>query len=255
MLHAQQVEANPLESSPLVDPLWLKANWSRLVPPLNDNRSAAPTQVACAYDANNLYVAFVCASNEMYAGVARGKPWENDSVEVWLDTASTPMMDEQGQPMPAHAAGCEVFRIVATPAGGAYTYWYRSATPPQPQEDGTPNFAHPITMNPVALNKVPGLKVKFGNGTLDGQAAWTAVVALPLASLPKPLSTKPQPGAHWHANLIRNDWIKTPEGNRDLVQSNFAPIYQSAQAVSPYRMADLVLDSNLKPVLTLNSGN
>ncbi len=224
--------------------------------PVNEYcRSAPPTQVACAYDATHLYVAFVCASNDIQADVPNAKPWENDSVEIWLDTASAPKTDEQNRPMPSHAVGCEVFRIVATPAGSAYTYWYRSATPPQPQEDGTPNFAHPITMNPVPLSKVPGLKVKIGQGVVNNQPVWTAVVALPLASLPPQLRVKAEPGAHWHANLIRNDWIKTPHGNRDLLQSNFAPVYQSAQAVSPYRMADLVLDTELKPVLTMNAGN
>ena len=254
VLHAEPVTANPLGCDPLTAPLWRRANWSHLGSPINDNRGAPPTQVACAYDATNLYVAFICSGNDVETEPAAKNPWEQDSVELWLDTAAVPRVDATGQPesLP-RAVGCEVIRVVATPQGQAYTFWYRAASPPKPRDDGSPDFAHPISMIPNIA--VQGLKVKAGAGVLDGQHVWTAVVALPLAKLPAQLRAQPEAGAHWHANLIRNDWIQTSAGTRDLLQSNFSPVYQSAQAVSPYRMADLVLDSDQSPILTLQIGN
>ena len=253
VLHAEAVTVNPLDCNPLTSSLWRRANWSHLVAPINDTRGAPPTQVACAYDATQLYVAFICADNEVYLGAPAKNPWERDSVELWIDTAAVPHVDSSGRPESApRAAGCEVMRVVATPQGEAFTYWYRAASPPKPRDDGSPDFTHPISM--ISNVQVQGLKVKAASGVLEGQRVWTAVVALPLAKLPAQMRTHPEAGAHWHANLIRNDWIKTSEGTHDLLQSNFAPVYQSAQAVSPYRMADLVLDSDRAPILTLEIG-
>ena len=112
-----------------------------------------------------------------------------------------------------------------------------------------------MSMIPLPTSQVPGFSVKTGSGQPNGQPAWTAVISLPLEGLPVPLRTQPAVGDHWHANLIRNDWIKTPDGARQLLQSNFSPVYPSAQAVSPYRMADLVLDGASAPMLTLHTAN
>jgi len=248
VLHAEAaVGDNPLTLELYNSPFWKKAVWSPLVAPLNDTRTAPPTQVACAYDAKNLYVAFVCADSDVFAATPKAQPWERDSVEVWLDTA-TPPKSEAAHPTPAlRAAGCEVFRVIVTPQGQAAAYWYRCAAPPRPREDGTPDFAHPISTIPRSM---PGLQVKVGSGVVGGQGAWTLILALPLNELPAPLQTRPQAGARWHANLIRNDWIRTPEGKRELAQSNFSPVYPSAQAVSPYRMAELLLDDDKDLFLT-----
>jgi hypothetical protein len=253
VLHAQPVTASPLDGNPLTNPLWRKANWGRLVSPVNDTRSAPPTEVACSYDANNLYVAFVCASDDIDMTAAGPRPWEHDSVELWLDTASPTRPDIKGFDTPIRAAGCEVFRILATPKGEVFTYWYRAAEPPKPREDGSPDYTHPLSMN---LAHIAGLQVRAGTAQLNGQPAWTTVMVLPLNSLPAQLRAAPEPGTHWHANLIRNEWITTQDGKQDLLQSNFSPVYESAQAVSPYRMADLVLDTDASsPVLTLRAGN
>jgi hypothetical protein len=253
VLHAEAVASSPLEGDPLANPLWRKANWGRLVSPVNDTRTTPPTEVACAYDANNLYVAFVCASDNIDMSAAGNRPWEHDSVELWLDTASPAHPTAKGFDAPSRAAGCEVFRILATPKGEVFTYWYRSAEPPKPKEDGSPDYTHPLSMN---LAHIAGLQVRSGMTKLNGQAAWTTVLALPLGSLPAQLRAQTEPGTHWHANLIRNEWVATQDGKQDLLQSNFSPVYESAQAVSPYRMADMVLDSDAPgTVLTLQAGH
>ena len=116
----------------------------RLVSPLNDTRSTPPTQVACAYDAANLYVAFVCAIGDPYPGMINGLPWGTrlgramDRYRIgWCGDC------HWRHPAPQHAVGCEMFRIIVTSQGKAFAYWYRCAAPPKPKDDGSPDLPTP----------------------------------------------------------------------------------------------------------------
>lgn len=238
-LHALPAVGDPMLADPLSNPVWRGANWSTLTAPLNDTRTPPTTRTASLYqlptnpqdpkDAGALYIAFVCADPEITANAATNE----DTVEVWLDTSSA-------------LNGTEVFCITATPTGPGATSWYRATLPPAPKDDGAPNLAQPISKIPNYL--APGVMIHTGRGQLDGRAAWTAVFKIPLTALPLPLRTVAKEGARWRANLVRCDWITKTGQQREMLQSNFSPVYPACQQISPYRMAVLILDSGNSPV-------
>ena len=81
---------------------------------------------------------------------------------------------------------------------------------------------------------------------MDGQPAWTLVLAIPLQGLPLPLKIDPhavREGAHWRLNLIRANTLKSA-GTQDILQSNLSAVYPAGQQVSPYHMTQFVLDGS-----------
>ncbi|MEI8194753.1 MAG: hypothetical protein WCI73_02470 [Phycisphaerae bacterium] len=241
--------ADPLTVNPFTGDTWKNAAWLTLGPPLRDARTPPLTRVAAVYGATHLYVAFLCQSPDMppIANNLAGTPiplnaLDQDRAEVWLDTSSA-------------QNGTEVFAIVVTSAGQVQRTWYRSTMPPEPMEDGSPNFQHPMMQIPDY--PLPGLDIRNTRGTLQGHPAWATVVAIPFHSLPLPLRVDPaqvKPGSHWKVNLIRADFIKKEGQSREVLQANLAPVYPSCQQVSPYRMTKLLLDSSNSAV-ALSPGN
>lgn len=218
-IRVYQAMADPMESDPLGNPAWRSAPWYSLTGALNDPRSGPATRAALLYDADNLYIAFVSD--------AEPTPGGSDSVEIWLDSSS------------AHN-GKELYSVDIKQDGGVSTAWYRATSPAQPKADGSPDYSQPILQiaNPV----LAGLVAKPGKGSSDGRPVWTMVVKMPLHSLPGPLRTDGVEGARWRMNLLRYN-VEAPAAGGDpiVIQSNLAPIYQASQAVSPYRMAEVVL--------------
>lgn len=250
-----ELRALPATVDPLTDPFtsdtWKNAAWLTLGASLRDARTPPLTRVAAVYGATHLYVAFLCQSPEagtppITSDVA-GRPippnaLDQDRAEIWLDTSTA-------------QNGTDVFAIVVTSSGQVQRTWYRSTMAPEPLEDGSPNFKHPMMQIPDY--PVPGLDIRNTRGTLQGHPAWATVVAIPFHSLPLPLrvdSAQVKPGSHWKVNLIRADFIKKEGQPREVLQANLAPIYPSCQQVSPYRMTKLLLDSSSSAV-ALSPGN
>jgi hypothetical protein len=216
------VTALPAEpKAALADPLtelpWATTHFSPFVSPINTDRSAPPARAALLYDANNLYVAFI-------SDTANTAP-DQDTVSVFLD--SSPNTD-----------GKQLLQVSVRHDGTAAATWMYAAEAPTKRDDGSPNFHHPLVTVPnYALD---GLVAKTRDAQEKGHRVWTAVVTIPLKSVPLPLRTSPTPGSHWKVNLLRT--VTTDlAGNRQRVQSNLSPVYVDAQPVSPYRLAELFL--------------
>jgi hypothetical protein len=227
ILAAAPTATSPLETNPFTDAIWQKQAWQTLTPTLNARVAAGKTQVASTYDHDNLYFAFVCADSETIhtvEGASAVKPWENDSVEVWLDTS-------------APKNGTEYIRIGTDCTGNLWHTWYRSAVPPKPLEDGRPDDNFPISQ--IQGQKMANLAARH-YAAPSGVAGWAVVIAVPLKELPKPLQVTATAGDRYRVNIIRNDWA-TLSGRSDLRQSALSPIYENAQAYSPYRMTELRL--------------
>lgn len=220
VLHVTPVLQDPIAADPLSNPLWKGASWSVLGAAPNDTPATPATRVASVYWGEFLYVAFICANGELPA---------QDSAEVWLDTS-------------AAQNGTDFFLLSANSTGQIGQAWYRSAIPPQPKKDGSPNLNHPISRIPNCT--IPGYMVSSGRGTVEGQSVWTAVFRIPLKTLPLPLRTVAKEGTHWRVNLLRTETFQKDgdAGAHEVHQSNFAPVPESCQQLCPYRMAELVIE-------------
>jgi hypothetical protein len=207
-------------SDPLVGDAWNHAHWWTLSAPANTTRTTLPTRAAILYDSSTLYAAFVSEK--------AATPPSRDAVCVYLDSTAT------GQ---GAGEGTEFVRISVDSSGQAACTWLRISIPVEKRADAAPNMAQPVLTIPGV--PIKGLEVKVSNATDRRAAVWTAVVAIPLKNLPSPLKTSAAPGMHWKINLLRNV-TRTGEESEQL-QANLSPVYVGAQDLTPYRMAELVL--------------
>ncbi len=217
----------------MVDPLaggcWANARWMPLVAPANTERTTAPVTAATLYDSRCLYVAFV--SNNPAGAVAL------DTVTVFLDTS-------------AARNGSDMLQVTIRNDGLAACSWLRDAEPPlKAHDDGSPDLFHPVSRIPNV--PIAGLVAKTSQSIANGTGVWTAVVAIPLASLPTPLRSAPTPGTRWKLNLLRTTVLPDSGNGSEQLQANLSPIFVGSQAVSPYRMADLELTPSQLSALPL----
>lgn len=202
-------------ADPLSQPAWRNVRWTKLAGPLHASREAAPTWAAIAYDSARVHVAVLGATTNVVQG--------RDTFTIWLDTS-------------AAQNGTEQLELKLTDDGAVTTTWHRSANPAMPKDNGTPNFLHPMSSLPgITIN---GLTTKITRGQFNGEAAWGAVVSIPLDQTPAPLRMSPlAPGGSFKLNVIRTH--QAP-GNV-TAQANLSPVWVGAQVVSPQRMSVLVL--------------
>lgn len=223
VIYALPTRAVALESDPQAATAWQSAQWSTLAPSLNQKGVSPLTRVACLYDEQYLYVAFVGAA----------APKMMTKVSVWLDTSKP-------------QNGTEFFELAADPSipGDASIRsltWHRAALPPQPRPDGSPNLAHPVSQIPGC--QLTGLRARAGQASVDGSPGWTMVFAIPVKALPAPLRDTPRAGTQWRVNLLREDALLEESSRRETLYANLSPVYPGAQALMPYRMAQLVLQA------------
>jgi len=202
-----------LHADPMSSDLWKSATIVALGAPANTEHTTLPCRAKLLVDSQHLYVAFISERADEPAGLDR------DLVSLYLDNSR-------------EKDGREIVQLSAGPGGQITCNWIRAAVAAEPRPDGTPDLTHPVSMIPNW--KVEGLVAAVGNGELDGKPAWTVVMAIPIDRLPLPFRTMPAMGARWKFNLMR-----TVMAEGDLLQANYSPVAVGAQAVSPYRMAEL----------------
>ncbi|HVT82054.1 MAG TPA: hypothetical protein VHM90_15535 [Phycisphaerae bacterium] len=112
--------------------------------------------------------------------------------------------------------------------------WLRSNAAAQPLEDGAPDLGFPVNIFPKI--EVQGLWAREFKGDAGEKVV---VIGVPLANLPGPVRFAPSSATSWKVNVIRTILIPREDGHRQRLESDLSPIYSGAQAVSPYRMADL----------------
>ncbi|HVS72202.1 MAG TPA: hypothetical protein VHQ47_13180 [Phycisphaerae bacterium] len=215
---ALPASGNPAVADPLTDLPWVETHFSQFSSPINTDQTTPATRGAILYDPSHVYVAFVSDT--------AGLPASGDRVSVYLDST-------------AAGNGTEMIEVTVGHDGKVAASWIRAATPATKREDGSPDFLHPLSTIPGV--KIAGLTTKVREETDHGKRVWTAVVGIPVKSLPMPLRASPQPGEHWKVNLLRTVSAGASGEGGEMLQSNLSPVYVNAQAVSPYRMADLVL--------------
>jgi hypothetical protein len=212
--------------NPLTDEVWKNAAWYNLVPPTNTSKTTPAVRAAMLYDSNNLYVAFVSETVPPPSA-----PISEDKVSVFLDPT-------------AEGDGTEIAEVSVTSNGTAQCNWIRSALPAKPRDDGSPDWLHPYRNIPNQV--VAGLTTRTGTGLQNGSQVWTAVIAIPVMNLKNPLQQPLLPGMKWKINLIRSISTKDVGMGTDILQANLSPVHVAAQAVSPYRMAKLLLAAEPK---------
>jgi hypothetical protein len=212
---ANRAAPNIQTADPLTNPSW-RTVMLALAPPANTTRTTALTQAGVLFDDQTLYVAFICEKQPTTAAQSR------DAVSLYLDPLGN---------------GLELFQVTVDSTGTSACAWLRSSEPAEPLDDGSPDFGHPVVAVPNLT--VSGLAVRVREATDEGHPVWTCQITLPLAGLPPKLQVKPAPTTHWRFNLVRT--FATLKGGKlgEQFQSNLSPFYVNAQAVSPYRLADL----------------
>jgi hypothetical protein len=211
-LEAMRVSKEIRSANPLSAEVWKAAHWTEFQPSLNINRTTPLTRCAILFDDQNLYLGII--SRDQAGSLS-------DSICFYLDTT---------------ASGHELleFRMEGDKATCS---WMRSVAPAQPLEDGTPDLGFPVVVQPNYL--VRGLWSANFEG-YDGEApARALVLGVPLASLPVPMNIAPASARSWKVNAIRTIMVPRGDGASQRLESDLSPIYSGAQAVSPYRMAEL----------------
>lgn len=211
-IEATRVSKEIRSANPLGADVWKVAHWTEFQPSLNNNRTTPLTRCAILFDDQNLYLGII--SRDQAGSLS-------DSICFYLDTT---------------ASGNELleFRMEGDKATCS---WMRSVAPAQPLEDGTPDLGFPVVVQPNYV--VKGLWSANFEG-YDGEApARALVLGVPLASLPVPMNIAPVSAQSWKVNAIRTIMVPRGDGASQRLESDLSPIYSGAQAVSPYRMAEL----------------
>jgi hypothetical protein len=165
--------ATPVPTPPVVDGILDDACWTMAEKAgdfkdfLSDTTVAQPTFVACAYDAQNLYVAYLMFETNPGSLVTNAKPggrgvWDDDSVELFL------------QPEPESS---RYYQIIVSAAGVDFHCRHEGSLR---DSNWDPRYA--VT-------------------AYRGDTFWTVEMAIPLAAL---VEGTPKPGAAWKANFNRN---------------------------------------------------
>jgi len=198
---------------------WQATSWMPFSSTIDSTLMTPSTRAAALYSPAMLYLAAISTKSTDLSSTC------TDSISFYLDT---------------QAAGKELLEVRTDPTGKTVCTWMRSNAPAQPLEDGSPNLGFPVFSTPNIV--VKGLTCQTTETTTPEGAAWTAVVGIPLASLPTPMQVAPKPGTAWKLNIVRTITQPAAGGTRtQRLESNLSPIFSGAQAVSPYRMAELQL--------------
>jgi hypothetical protein len=198
-------------ADPLTDKVWREAEWWPLVAPANTSHTTSASRAAVLYDSGSLYVAVVNVLPEA------GQEAAQDAVSLYVDTSGE---------------GKELLQVTTEAQGTTRCAWIRSNVAVAPLEDGSPDMGYPLDIRPDF--QISGLTARVGEGLVDGRAVWTTVFVVPVGGMPALMQIAPSPGGHWKINVLR----RVMRGGEQL-QSNLSPVYVNAQAVSPYRMAEL----------------
>ena len=219
-VQAYQTRIDPRNADPLTSILWTSAHWLPLVSPIGTERTTDTVYGAMLFDSNTLYVAFVSQKPMT--------PCTQDVVSVYLDSSR-------------QHDGSEIMQFAVNSVGHTSCMWIRDAQPPtRAKDDGTPETFHPLSKIP-ADSLVPELFTHTAQGMQNGQPVWTAVIAIPMQKLPRPLRAVPTAGSQWKINLLRTTLVGEISANMEPLQANLSPVFVGQQAVAPYRMATLNL--------------
>lgn len=212
-------------ADPMSDASWQGTQWYLLIQPTNTTHTTSQARAAMLYDADNLYVAFVNNKTPLTPA--------HDMVSIYLDTDGD---------------GTEVAKIDVPSDGTEPTCtWIRSTVSAATREasaraDGGLDNEHPTSQIPGV--NVKGLSATVKDLTGNNEKVWTAVVTIPLQSLPLPVRANGTSGAKWKVNLLRTTITADTGSGSEALQSNLSPVYLGQQAICPYRMAEIVLGTN-----------
>ncbi len=235
-LEAVAVNVLPRPDNPLNEGIWKNAQWATLATTSSRQAHGTFTKVAALFTKTDLYVAIVATGP--YHGdvaVAPDNLWRHDCSEIWLDTSR-------------RQDGTNFFELVVSPSGKTHGVWHRSSSAPTPGRGGAPDLDHPYSLIPW---KIAGLTVQTGSGTWRGLHARTAVVKIPISSLPRPLRFNSKVGGRFRVNILRYAWRRTSSGQHQLTQYSLFHVPPEAQAFAPYLMGRLALISSNNTNLAL----
>ena len=215
VVRPQFVQGPVRDADPVSSPVWRDAAWWALTAPANTARTTAPAQSAVLFDEGTLYVAVI---NDLPPATDADS---RDAVALFLDT--------KGE-------GRELLQVTADSSGQAQCAWIRTDAAIEPLADGSPNLGYPLDVRPNF--PLAGLDVQVRHGVFEGRAVWTVVLAVPVAGMPGLMQVLPTKEARWKFNVLRMYMVGTGS-RREVMQANLSPVFVGAQAVSPYRLAEL----------------
>jgi hypothetical protein len=221
--HAVAEAADPaaLESA------WATAEWTTFSPPTNARTTTPPTRAAILYDKANLYVNVVAHTH-----AAAGDD-HKDTLSLFLDT---------------HGDGREILEIslelndTATSSSTDKTTpiftWFRApaGSIAHANEHGTLDPVLPVDRFPNI--RVTGVTCELRDSTENPHPIKSAVLGIPLRSLPAPFQDNLPGGAPYKMNVIRAISAVADGKHASDLQSSLSPVPLGATSY-PQRMADL----------------
>jgi hypothetical protein len=207
------------------DAAWAGAEWMPFATPINARNATPPTRAAILYNNANLYVSVVAQRTAVVS-------------EVMTDTLSL-FLDTQGD-------GREVIEIAidlnAASAGDGTAKsspvftWFRAPAPARPSEHGAPDAVLPIDRFPNI--RVQGVSCVVRDGIENLLPIRSAVIGIPLRSLPAPFQAVMPGGAPYKLNIVRALSIANDGKHPAELQSSLSPVPAGIQSY-PQRMAEL----------------
>jgi hypothetical protein len=236
VLSVSHAQSTPRLDASLDDPTWKNAaTINGLLPPLTpEGKPPLPlyTQVLAQWDADYLYVRFICDDSEIYTPFTERDAfhYQGDVSEVFLD----PVGD-----------GRQYFEFQLSPRGGILDQYIVLSDPPIYNEWGrlTTECKERSYWANLAWN-CDGLKTASRLIERDGHAVgWVSEFALPAKSVLKRLGKTQFTPQTLRANFMRYDWPQDKAGKRELIQANWSPVLLGCPHISATRMGFLQLQA------------
>lgn len=194
--------------------------------------SPVPTQVQALWDANNLYIRFICKDNEIYCPFA-GRDntiYRDDAVEVFLDPKGDGKQYFELQVSPKNDVFDQLFLCTGEPTSDKQLVldWVIRVQEqwriPEWNLDGLCTAANVIDK---------------GNGDIT----WIVDIAIPAKSTLKRLGMTKFIPMTMRINLVRYEWpsAKDAKTERALIPMNWAPVLSGNPHTSPAAMGYLKL--------------
>ena len=234
-LHVPHTDTAPLLTGAPDDPAWKKAAViSEMTVSLGleaQGLTALPTRAYLLWDANYLYIRFVCE------GGSAQSPYKNHDDPLWHADTVEVFLDPKGD-------GRQWAELEVSPNNVVFDQISVLTAEPESKDNGvlTDQVLSRDWWTDPAWN-LEGLRTASGRVRSRGKtAAWIVDMAVPADPLLRRLGIKSFRPMNLRANLLRYETAPQAEGEPVFIPMNWAPVLHGCPHISPAAMGFLVLD-------------
>jgi len=235
-LTATMATIKPAITATVSDPAWDKAATINGLSPCDKRASFQdslnPTQIKVLWDAQYLYVRFICDDDQIFTphgSTRNGLHHEGDVTEVFID----PVGD-----------GRQYVEVQVNPVGGVLDVMHTNTTPYRPNRtEVLPREDWPMHIG-VTEWQMPGLRTAASIHTMDdGRKQWITDMAIPAKTLLRRVKTETFSTMTMRINFLRCDGPVDPAtGKRSqLIASSWSHVPTGLPHLAPGTMGYITL--------------